>query len=220
MIESPCCPLLGLLDDPNSRFSFPSVGHRCRASDRVRPIDLGHQSAFCLAAAYPDCPRYQAAAAAGRSGVAPGLGTLPARRRSRWLRGVAAVIAVAAVAAVVYLASPAIGDVMRRLSAGASAAASALPSGVLPVASVAPAPATTEPASASATPAATPAPTPTAAPIPSPAGSALVHVVVKGETLIGIAAKYGVTLAAIKSANAITDPSLIYVGERLVIPLR
>ena len=217
MTELPCCPLLGLPDDPNSRFSFPSVGHRCRASDRLRPIDLGHQSAFCLAATYPDCPRYQAAAAFRGSSVAPGPGAPPPRRWSRWLRAVRVVIAVAAIAAVVFLASPAIGDVMRRLSAGASATAGAQPSGALPVA---PASATPAATAATATPAATPAPTPTTAPIPSPAGSAQVHVVVKGETLIGIAAKYGVTLAAIKSANAITDASLIYVGERLVIPLR
>jgi LysM repeat protein len=130
---------------------------------------------------------------------------------------VAAVIAVAAVAAVVYLASPPIGDAIRRLGASASAAASALPSGA-PLAT--PSPATTATTSPAATPAPTPTPTTTTAPIPSPAASSQVHVVVKGETLTSIAAQYGVTLAAIKSANAITDVSLIYVGERLVIPPR
>jgi LysM repeat protein len=129
---------------------------------------------------------------------------------------VAAVIAVAAVAAVVYLASPPIGDAIRRLGASASAA-SPFPSGA-PLAT--PSPATTATTSPATTPAPTPTPTPTTAPIPSPAASSQVHVVVKGETLTSIAAQYGVTLAAIKSANAITDVSLIYVGERLVIPPR
>ena len=42
--------------------------------------------------------------------------------------------------------------------------------------------------------------------------------VARGEYLIGIAARYGVPVDAIVSANRITDPSLIYVGERLIIP--
>jgi LysM repeat protein len=53
---------------------------------------------------------------------------------------------------------------------------------------------------------------------PSPAGTARVHVVVAGETLTGIAARYGVTVNAIVDANSITDARLIHVGERLVIP--
>jgi LysM repeat protein len=42
--------------------------------------------------------------------------------------------------------------------------------------------------------------------------------VVAGETLTGIAARYGVTVNAIADANSITDAGLIQVGERLVIP--
>ena len=42
--------------------------------------------------------------------------------------------------------------------------------------------------------------------------------VVKGETLSGIAAEYGVTVTAIRDANHISDTSLIFVGEHLVIP--
>src|SRR5665648_1932 len=69
--ELPSCPLLGLPDDPTSRYSFPSVGHRCRAGNRLRPIELGHQGAFCLAATYPECRRYQAAAASAGPAAAP-----------------------------------------------------------------------------------------------------------------------------------------------------
>ncbi len=47
-----------------------------------------------------------------------------------------------------------------------------------------------------------------------------IHVVVKGETLTGIAATYGVTVAAIEKANSISNTGLIYVGEHLVIPAR
>ncbi len=47
---------------------------------------------------------------------------------------------------------------------------------------------------------------------------ARVHVVVEGDTLTRIAAQYGVTVTAIQDANGITDASLIFVGEHLVIP--
>jgi LysM repeat protein len=46
-----------------------------------------------------------------------------------------------------------------------------------------------------------------------------IHVVQKGETLYSIARRYGVSVDAICAANGITDPSLIYVGQELVIPV-
>jgi len=238
--ESPSCPLLGLPDDQLSRFSYPSVGHRCRADDSPRPIDLGHQAAFCLTAMYPECPRYRAAAVSRRPGAAtpataeasgvaleraradaggPGTPGEPGRRpptwTSRWRRVVAIGIGIAVVAGVVYFASPAIADWMQQMGAGTSAAS--------------PSPSTPPPATPSptlATPAPTPTPTatgvPTATPSPTrtPAATPQVHVVVRGETLIAIAARYGVTAAAIKKANGITGAGLIYVGQRLVIPPR
>jgi len=44
------------------------------------------------------------------------------------------------------------------------------------------------------------------------------HTVQRGETLASIAAKYGVTIAAITAANGISNPDLIAVGQQLVIP--
>ena len=44
------------------------------------------------------------------------------------------------------------------------------------------------------------------------------HVVKRGETLSAIAQQYGVCQQAIMDANGIADPSLILVGQRLVIP--
>ena len=301
--ESPSCPLLGLPDDPDTRFSFPSVAHRCRATEHPRPIDLAHQGAFCLATTYPDCPRYQAAAAPRRSGgvttaprpadAKPGdpistdrvtaevgpagtpgltgaagairaaeaartsgsLGT-PDRPAMPWtlirsvspgspkptdplaptdrsgrtdppkaVRGRRAVVVVIAIAVLAvlavaaYLASPAMGDWLRQTGTGAPAASplplvsrSATPAATLgttqptPSGRPDPSPGTTPPAGAM----------PTAA--PTPVRTRIVHVVTKGEYLIGIAARYGVPVDAIISANRLKDPSLIYVGERLVIP--
>ena len=255
-VEAPSCPLLGLPNDAVTRFSFPSVAHRCRATDHPRPIDLGHQGTFCLAATYTDCPRYQAAATPRRASgtvlaspaprdarttvpepvkatkmagaptapLAPGdRGAHHALDRnaqaspgptggSRRRRRVAAVVLTAIVlAGAAYLTSPMIVDWVRQMGVGGPASS--------PLLSTAP---RTSPTQASSTPVPTgtptPEPTPTTTPKPTRSPISLTHVVLEGETLTGIAARYGVTVAAIKEANAITDVSLIYVGEHLVIP--
>ena len=46
----------------------------------------------------------------------------------------------------------------------------------------------------------------------------VVHVVVRGENLTRIAARYGVTVADLVAANAIANPSRIFAGQRLAIP--
>jgi len=48
--------------------------------------------------------------------------------------------------------------------------------------------------------------------------AAKVHIVQPGETLLGIAAKYGVDYKELMKANGITDPNTIYAGQKLVIP--
>jgi LysM repeat protein len=46
------------------------------------------------------------------------------------------------------------------------------------------------------------------------------HTVTRGETLASIAAKYGVTVSAMLAANNISDPNLIKVGQKLVVPVK
>jgi LysM repeat protein len=53
---------------------------------------------------------------------------------------------------------------------------------------------------------------------PTPTSPPIVHVVQPGETLIAIALQYGVTVAALQSANGIDDPSTLQVSQELVIP--
>jgi nucleoid-associated protein YgaU len=52
----------------------------------------------------------------------------------------------------------------------------------------------------------------------SPATPPRTHVVAKGETLSEIAAKYGTTVTALKSANHISDDRKLAVGRLLAIP--
>ena len=56
-----------------------------------------------------------------------------------------------------------------------------------------------------------------AAPLPVVAQQG-VHVVQPGETLLGIAVRYGTTVPALIAANRIIDADMIWVGQRLTIP--
>lgn len=63
-----------------------------------------------------------------------------------------------------------------------------------------------------------PQPAPVAAPTPPPVqpkNESYMHVVQSGDTLSGIAAKYGLSLDYLVKLNDITNPNLIYPGQRL-----
>lgn len=56
-----------------------------------------------------------------------------------------------------------------------------------------------------------------AAPAPSGNGAAIIHTVVKGDTLSGISKKYKVPIASIKQANRMTNDTVV-LGRKMVIP--
>jgi murein DD-endopeptidase MepM/ murein hydrolase activator NlpD len=61
--------------------------------------------------------------------------------------------------------------------------------------------------------------TATAQPLqPTDALPSQIYVVQPGETLFRIAQRYGLTVNQLATANSLTDPSTIYVGEQLLIP--
>jgi LysM repeat protein len=234
LVEAPTCPLLGLPDDPVTRFSFPSEAHRCRATDRPRSIELDHQAAFCLGGNYPACARYQAVAAPGRSSApqpasAPaatrGAGPVPATkaasaaepvparspRSGRWRRAVVVIVVAVVLAVAAYLAGPVVVDWLRQAGVGTVTASPAASIVVLATRDAG-RPATTAASTVS------PGSSRTRTSRPSPTPTPRVHVVVAGETLTAIAARYGVTVNAVADANSITNARLIYVGERFVIP--
>lgn len=65
---------------------------------------------------------------------------------------------------------------------------------------------------------AAPAVEPTLTVEPTPTVDTSVHIVEQGDVLGRIAARYGVTLAALRDANGLSDTSVLRVGDRLVIP--
>ena len=72
----------------------------------------------------------------------------------------------------------------------------------------------TIPASAPTAPATPTTANPPIAPVDAPK----VHVVARGETLTGIALRYGSTIAAIAKGNSLANPSYLRVGQPLTIP--
>ena len=96
------------------------------------------------------------------------------------------------------------------LPAGDSAVVSPAPSGAVP--SVSPG------ASAGPSPAPSPSPSPLASVAPSPGATPRTYVVRRGDQLGRIAASFGITLQALQDANGITNPNLIFAGQKLVIP--
>jgi LysM repeat protein len=61
----------------------------------------------------------------------------------------------------------------------------------------------------------TPAPTNTPAPTPTPS----VHIVQPGDTLLGIALQYDVTLEELYQVNGVLKPELLQIGQTIMIPV-
>lgn len=61
-------------------------------------------------------------------------------------------------------------------------------------------------------------PTGSGAPPEPPGGGQVIYVVRTGDTLFAIAQRFGVSMMSIAQTNGIINPSLIYVGQQLVIP--
>jgi len=110
--------------------------------------------------------------------------------------------------------------------AGAASGAYEVSPSAIPMPSATPT-ATPSASPAAATPSASPAATITPGPEPSltpepsttpTASTARTYKVQSGDTLGGIAARFGVTVKAIAKANGITNPRLIRAGQVLVIP--
>ncbi len=221
--------------------------HRCTATSPASPLSLAKQRELCLQPAHFGCATYQAAreivselpapgddglwpetrgavlsleAAPGPRGSVPGVGG-----RST---GQAVLIALMVVAFVLLVISrvgpPATGDAASSFDlAGAGSMAPASPPAppASQRATASPSASGDAPTAGTSDDPASPAPSVTSGD-PSAAPSASVptttYRVRRGDTLSGIAARFGVTVRALKAANGITDAALIRPGQVLVIP--
>lgn len=226
------------------RSAYASRDHRCAAVQPAAQLAIAKQRSLCLVAGHESCATYlaarQPAGVVASSGDDAGSVLWPAVRSTPTLleptRGlrtplpvgstraggqvllVVLMVVAFAVLVIARTTSPAgSGSPAPGASAGAfdggSSSPGAAPTSAVPslVPSSSPGPTGAPSPTVAATPAATLAPT------PLPSGSQT-YTVKANDTLSGIAARFGTTVAALAAANNIADPSLIRIGQVLIIP--
>ena len=225
------CPYLALADDGRTVVDGYDPEHRCHALAPPAPLERARQVQLCLTEAHTRCERFVAAhtaslaASSGLPRVAPdvafGRTRLILEPEPAWRKVAASprggagrrtiLLAIVAAAIVIMLG---LGSALGILG-GAAASPTPSPS---PTASPTASPSPTATPAVSATEsmvATTPTVVPTVAPTPAP--TQRIYIVRSGDTLNGIAARFGTTAAAIKAANGLTSDT-INIGQRLIIP--
>jgi hypothetical protein len=233
------CPFLALVADHRTAVDGYDPDHACHALTPPEALDRARQAELCLSEAHRQCDRYVAfldAHAADAPDVpTPSPDALIARTRlvmdpgarrvaglseapigmspRRWV--VAGGIALVGVAAAATAMAGGLGGTADRRPDG-----TAQPS-ITPTATADPSPSasfepTGEPTTA---PTAEPTAEPTreSTPRPSAAPAPVTYVVQEGDTLNGIAARFGTTAEAIRQANGLPG-DVINIGQVLVIP--
>lgn len=227
------CPYLAVADG-GWRSSAVSRDHRCRAVSPPAPLAADKQRRLCLTGDYPTCATFEAARAArpvahdrmpilprplartapvvldhGRLGIA-----MPAVRADRTTVQTVLVVLLALAFAAIVLARLTSGEVPAGVVGSPSVAASSAPG-----AGGSAAPATRRPTTAPSGGSAAPAGLGGAGESSStPGATAPTYKVKAGDTLIGIAAKFGTTAKAIAELNGLSDPSSLHSGQVLRIP--
>ena len=216
------CPFLVSSAGP-WRQAEPTRDHRCARRPPEARLDLTHQRELCLGTGGPGCPSFIEARAPGRLvsmlPIVIDRGPLGATLEQGGIRRAAA-------PATVVIVGLALGALVLARGPGApgpgtagSAASSASPSSA-----ASPPPGTPTPSQA---PTPTPTPAPSVAPSlgPSPVPSASpappathTYTIRPGDTLSGIATRFGTTTQVLAQLNGIKNPSLIRAGEVLKLP--
>jgi LysM repeat protein len=225
------CPYL-IAADGAWRSARPSRDHRCGAIAPAPVLTPEKQRQLCLVAAHTTCATFRAAHT--RSLGPPGPGPRETAPEPLW--PIARTAPVVLESARPSLASlPGIPD---RLSGQLVLAVLMVVAFVAVVLARTTSPGPAATVAPSATPVVTVRPTarPTVRPTPSPSVSASVsaaaspsastaaapspqtYTVRRGDTLLAIAERFGVTVRALSAANGITDPSLLRIGQVLTIP--
>jgi LysM repeat protein len=220
------------------RSASPHREHRCGAVDPPALLSADKQRRLCLSLAHETCPTYGAARVARAAAIAPGvepavLAAVEAARRPvarsapvileqprllspgvSWPldRGLSqvAVVGLMVVALVVVLVA--------RFSGPGAASGSPSPAASVALAA---SPSPTHRRTPSPAPSASgalPSQSPGAGPSKSPPPAARTTYTVKsGDTLLGIATKFGTTVAKVKKLNHLSG-NTIHVGQKLKIP--
>lgn len=236
------CPRLAFSADRRHAADVPDADHVCTAQRPAQWLERSRQLELCLTDAHIDCPRfieYQARLASHRHDDPavpsfPFVSTRLAIHPDPAWRGLAS---RAAPPAGRRIAAGVAGGVVL-VAAGAALAGAAIPGPTPapeasstptpgPTATETPRPTRTANPVATETPAGTPSEAPTASPTPEPSATLApvptavpqqTYVVQEGDTLSSIAQRYGVSVQALQTANGISDPDALLVGQVLVIP--
>jgi LysM repeat protein len=228
------CPFL-LSADLSWRAATPQREHRCTAVTPRQPLALEVQRELCLVEAHRVCDRF-VAATRPRSGRAerhraggprrhrPLARTMPLLIERGLVRNALlslpirssitqAVVVALLVAALVMIAAA------RVLPAQPAASPSPAPLASVALVTVpSPTPIATPTATLSPSPSSEPTPSVIGAQSPSPSVAARTYQVRAGDTLLGIASRFGTTAGAIMRANNIASPNALRIGQVLVIP--
>jgi len=227
------CPYL-VAEGGRWRALEPSRDHRCTAAAGADPVPVEIQRRRCLRPEHVTCSAYLAARSAVAASPVPagrrrfvtttpvvverarrGLGSSTALPTGRALRigGVAVVIVALVAFAAARWPFGSAGTVIASPTPTAAAVTASAPPTPRPSPAATPVPSPT----AAPTPAATRTPRPTRSPKPT-AVATRTYTVKSGDTLSGIAARFGVTWQAIAKLNGIKDPRTIRTGMVLKIP--
>jgi LysM repeat protein len=232
----PVCPYL-IAAEGTWRAATPQRAHRCGALEPPAPIATAKQRSLCLAAEHVTCPTFIAATDAVEA-VAPrhrtarfpiprvtpvvlerGGPTLSpailARQRGLAQGALLALMGIALVAILVArVAGP--GNPAGAVASSSPSVDASVPASARP--SPSPSPAPSPGPSPSAAPSPSPSPGPSTAPASSSPSPRRTYTVRSGDNLSSIAARYGTTVAVLARLNKIDDPSVIRVGQVLVLP--
>jgi LysM repeat protein len=228
------CPYLAAVDG-DWRSSGVAREHRCRAVAPPAPLAAEKQRRLCLTGDYPMCATFEAARAArpvahDRLPVLPrplartapvvldhgrlSVGS-PALRLDRTTIQVVLIALLVVAFAAIVRARVASGDAAGAIGSP-SPAATTLPAGGASAAPASRAPVTTPSPDTSGQPSSGPTGN-TSSPAPDPS-TTQTYKVKSGDTLVGIAAKFGTTPRAIADLNGIANPASLKVGQVLKIP--
>jgi LysM domain-containing protein len=224
------CPYL-VADDGGWRSSAVAREHRCRAVAPPAPLAAEKQRRLCLTGDYPLCATFEAARAA-RPVAHDRLPTLPrplartapvvldhgrlavglpeVRADRTTVQAILVALLVIAFAAIV-LARVASGGIPAGAVESPSARIASQPAGAASAAPSHPSTSADPTAGASGAGAG-------ASGNPGASGATQTYKVKSGDTLVGIAAKFGTTTKAIADLNGITNPASLKTGQVLKIP--